>query len=341
MKSNNNTLALVLGSLTGLSLVLTFLSFFVYFCTSGETHFFSYPFYQQITLYLYQTQDNVLYAIFRIPGILLLGGLVAYWVIWFVFCLPAAAIKGAIDKKRKKKSKRKFLDKKSFKAPGVSMFLKWVVLLAYFAFVFLFAGYYLNDIAIPGDFWIKYVIFYMYGIIGGLVVNNLFNFLSPCKSNPYFELGFLVLLVGGCVASFFFLDKLGISITYYIHSCILLGVIALINATDFASVDAYICRECGGKCKAVHVKTEHNDLGTSIGFEDRSRKVGTRETTITITDDHGNSVAEGKGYEDIYEDYVGTYTTQESESVYTYDCECIYCHAHHEETETVHHSRRI
>ena len=60
---------IVLGSLTGLSLLLTLLCFFVYFFTSGETKFFSYPFYQQITLYLYQTQDNLLYAIFRIPGL--------------------------------------------------------------------------------------------------------------------------------------------------------------------------------------------------------------------------------------------------------------------------------
>ncbi len=337
----NKTLAIVLGSFTGLSLVLTTLCFFVYFALSGSQHFFSYPFYQQISLYLYQTQDNVFYAIFRIPGPLLLGGFIAYWLVFLVCMLPVRAIKGAIERKAKKKAKRKFLDKKSFKAPGLSMFFKWVVLLAYFAFVFLFAGYYLNDIAVPRDFWIKYVLFYMYGILGGIFVNHLFNFLSPCKSNRYFELGFLLLLAGGCVVLFFFLDKLGISLTYYIHSCILLGVVALINATDFASVDAYVCPECKGKCKAILAHTEHHDLGTSIGFEDRSRKVGTRETTITISDDRGNTVAEGKGSEDIYEDYVGTYETQESETVYTYDCECIHCHAHHEETETVHHSHRI
>lgn len=337
----NKTLAIVLGSFTGLSLLLTIVCFFVYFALSGSKHFFSYPFYQQISLYLYQTQDNVFYAIFRIPGPLLLGGLAAYWLVFLVFMLPARAIKGAIERKRKKKAKRKFLTEKSFKAPGLSMFFKWIVLLAYFAFVFLFAGYYLNDIAVPRDFWIKYVLFYMYGILGGIFVNHLFNFLSPCKSNRYFELGFFLLLIGGCVASYFFLDKLGISLTYYIHSCILLGVIVLINATDFASVDAYVCPECKGKCKAMLIDAEHHYLGTSIGFEDRSRKVGTRETTITITDDCGNTVAEGKGSEDIYEDYVGTYVTQESETVYTYDCECIYCHAHHRETETVHHSHRI
>ena len=332
---------IILGSLTGLSLLLTLLCFFVYFFTSGAEHFFSYPFYQQISLYLYQTQDNVLYAIFRIPGPLLLGGLAAYWLLFLILLLPVSRIANAIKKKRKKKAKRKFLDKKSFKAPGLSMFFKWIALLAYFAFVFLFTGYYLNDIAVPSDFWIKYALFYMYGILGGIFVNHLFNFLSPCKSNRYFELGFFLLLAGGCFASYFFLDKLGISLIYYIHSCILLGVIALINASDFTSIDAYTCKECGGRCTAVLVNVKYKDLGTSIGFEDRYQKVGTRETTVTISDDHGNTVAEGKGSEDIYEKYIGTYETENWETVYTYDCECIYCHSHHEETKRVHHSRRI
>ncbi len=338
---NRGYYIIFLGGLTALSLLFTAVSFFVYFCLSGATHFFSYPFYQQISLYLFQTQEeSVLYAIFRIPGPLLAGGLVSYCLIFLVVMLPIALIKDAIKKGRKKKAKRKFLTKKSFKAPGVSMFLKWVVFLLYFAFVFYFAGYYLNDLAFPGDFWIKYVIFYMYGILGALFVNHLFNFLSPCKSNRYFELGFFLLLVAGCVTAFFFLDKLGISLTYYIHSCILLSVIAVINAFDMPSIDAYTCPHCGGKCDSILIDAEDIDLGTSIGFEDRQRKIGTRETTITITDERGDCVAEGKGSEDIYESYIGTYEVQHSETEYTFDCECIYCHAHHEEKSSVYHSHR-
>lgn len=52
-------------------------------------------------------------------------------------------------------------------------------------------------------------------------------------------------------------------------------------------------------------------------------------------------LAEETGSEDIYEDYVGAYETEESETVYTYDNECIHCHHHRESEATVHHSRRI
>ncbi len=52
-------------------------------------------------------------------------------------------------------------------------------------------------------------------------------------------------------------------------------------------------------------------------------------------------LAEETRSEDIYEDYVGAYETEESETVYTYDNECIHCHHHHESEATVHHSRRI
>lgn len=326
--------------ITGLSLFCTLCTLVVYFVTSGETKFFSYPFYQQISLFLYQTQDSILYSIFRIPGILFFGGLFAYWVIYFVILMPIKMISLRIRKKRKK-SKVKFLDQKSFKAPGIGMFMKWIAVLAYFLAYYYFFAYYLNDVTYPRDIWILYVIFYMYGILGAIFVNHIFNLVSPCKSNKYYELGFLLLLIGGGVVAYFFLDQLSISLNYYIHGCIFLFLVASLNAIDCTSMDAEICPNCKSKCISILKHKEWHDLGTSIGFEDRSRKVGTRETTVTISDDRGNTIAEGTGSEDIYEDYIGTYETEESETVYTYDNECIHCHRHHETEETSHHSRRI
>ncbi len=338
MKSSE--LRLGAWGITGISFISTLCTLVVYFVTSGEEKFFSYPFYQQILLFLYQTQDNILYSIFRIPGILFLGGLLAYWILYFVVLLPIKMIGLAARKKRKQK-RIKFLDMKSFKAPGIAMFLKWIAVLAYFLAYYYFFAYYLNDVAYPRDIWIHYVIFYMYGILGAIFVNHLFNLISPCKSNRYFELGFMLLLAGGCVAAYFFLDRLGISLNYYIHGCIFLSLVAILNASDCTSLDAEICPGCKSRCVSILKNKKYNDLGTSIGFEDRTRKVGTRETSITITDDRGNTIAEGTGSEDIYEDYIGTYETEESETVYTYDNECIHCHRHHETGETVHHSKRI
>lgn len=332
-------LRLAMGGITGLSLFCTLCTLVVYFVTSGETKFFSYPFYQQISLFLLQTQNSILYSIFRIPGILFLGGLLAYWIAYFVVLLPIKMI--ALSIRKKKKRKVKFLDEKSFKAPGVAMFLKWITVLAYFLAYYYFFSYHLNDVVYPKDIWIYYVLYYMYGILGAIFVNHLFNLVSPCKSNRYFELGFMLLLAGGCVAAYFYLDKLAISLNYYIHGCIFLFLVASLNAIDCTSLDAELCPNCKSRCISILKHKEWHDLGTSIGFEDRSRKVGTQETTITISDDCGNTIAEGTGSEDIYEDYIGTYETEESETVYTYDNECIHCHRHHETEETVHHSRRI
>ncbi len=336
----NSPLRIFALSIAGLSLFCTLCTCVVYFILGGAKHFFSYPFYQQVSLFLLQTQNSIIFSIFRIPGILLFGGILAYFLLYLVLLLPIKKIHFAIKRKRKK-ARMKFLDKKSFKAPGVAMFLKWVTLLIYFLAYYYFLGYYLNAFPYPGDIWIYYVLYYMYGILGAIFVNRIFNLLSPCKSNKYFELGFLLLLAGGCVALYFFLDKLEISLDYYIHGVILLFLVSSLNAIDITSIDAERCPKCGSKCVSILMHAEENDLGTSIGFEDRTRKVGTRETSITVTDERGDIVAEGKGSEDIYEDYVGTYETQESETIYTYDNECIRCHHHHESQSSVHHSRRI
>lgn len=333
----NKIFLIVLGSLTGLSALFTIVTVIGYFEMSGA-ELNSYPFYQRALLYLDQTQEHVGYAIFRIGGPFLLPGLVAYWLVFLAFMLPAKAMKGNLERKTKKKVKRKFLDRKSFKAPGASMYFKWAALLLYFAFVFLFAGYYLNDIALPGDFWIRYVLFYMYGILGGILLNHLFNYLAPCKSNVFFEAGFFLLLFGGCLAAFFFLDRLGVSLTYYIHSCILLGAIALINLADFMSPYSFHCPECGGRCKATLLDKSYEELGRSTGYRDAYEKVGTRETTITISDEQGSTVAEGKGSEDIYEKYTQAYEIVHWKSIYTYDCECLYCHAHHQESKSYYHT---
>ncbi len=330
---------LLLASLGGLSLLLTILSAIVYFLLSGEKKFYSYPFYQQISLFIYQTQDNVLYAIFRIPGVFLLGGVVAYFVLLYLIAGLSRLI--LLPSKKRKPIQEKRLTQKSYKAPSPLMFVKWVAILAYFTLVFYVGGYYLNELTNVSDVWMLYVLFYMYSILGGIFVNHLFNMSSPLRSNFYFELGFLALLGAGLTVSYFYLGKLGISTNFYIHCCIIFGIVAFLNAFDFASIDAERCPRCGGRCVKALIDEKHNDLGTSIGFEDRSRKVGTRETTYTISDDRGNVIGEAKGSEDIYEDYIGEYETKESETVRTYDCECVHCHHHETKVETTHHSRRI
>ncbi len=341
MKRSCKTLKILLASLGGLSLFLTALSAIVYFILSGVTKYYSYPLYQQISLFIYQTQDNILYAIFRIPGVFLLGGIVIYLVLFCLIACLTALIYHPFKKQKSKPIKEKNLTKKSFKVPSPLMFIKWVVLLAYFVVVFYVGGYYLNGITKASDVWMLYVLFYMYSILGGILVNHLFNLSHPLRSNYYFESGFLILLGAMLALSYFYLERFGISQTFYMHCCIVFGIVALLNAFNFTSIDAERCPKCGGRCVKTLIHSEHNDLGTSIGFEDCSRKVGTRETTYTISDDRGNVLLEAKGSEDIYEDYVGTYETEESETVNTYDCECIHCHHHETKTENIHHSHRV
>ncbi len=342
MDNHSKTPILLIGILSSISLILTILCTLVYFFLGGEQKFFSYPFYQQISLFIYQSQENEGLALFRIPGIFLLGGCLGFVAILFLISLLVSPFNA---RKKKKPSLATAYKKETapqvFKVPSPLMYVKWIVLLVYLAAIFYFAGYYFNDILNPIDIWMEYVLFYMYGILGGIFINLLFNLTAPLRTNRYLEFTFLALLGGGFALAYFYLDVLGISLVYYIHCCVLFGIIAFLSAIDFCSIDAKRCEKCHGRCNKTLINSEYTDLGTGIGFEDRTRKVGTRETTYTITDERGTVLGEAKGSEDIYEDYVGTYETNDSKTTNTYDCECVHCHHHKEAVTTTYSSKRV
>ncbi len=330
---------IIIGFITGISFLLTLVNAFSYFLL--ENGFAgSYPsFYVWLVTFLQFSQEPF-FAIFRIPGVILFSGILIYFVIFFAFILIRLLFLPVILLLEKRKKKEKNLTKKSFKSPSVMMFLKWLFVLAFYAAHIYFFGYYLNDILHPGDVYLYYVIFYIYGCLCAVMVNILFNISKPLKSSPFFELGGSLLLVGAAVAAYFFIDKYDVSLSYYIHSCVILLVFILVNAFDIASMEAERCPKCGGKCFDELIKEESKDLGESYGFETCSRKVGTRETTVTISDESGHTIASGTGSEDIYEDYDSMYTISNTLYTYTYDSECVHCHHHHTYITTSTHSSR-
>ncbi len=346
MKAHRHEIAAILaGGLAVISVLVTLVSAFFYFVTSQSQKFYSYLFYQQIALFIYQSQEDAGLAIFRIPGIFLLGGFAAFLILLLLIALLVvlldvlfSKIKEKSDRKFKKASKKYKVQK--FKTPSPLMFVKWGVVLLYLAAIFYFAGYYFNDILNPIDIWMHYVLLYMYSILGGFFINFMFNFGKPLRTNRYLELTALVLLGGAFALAYFYLDFLGVSLVYYIHSCILLGLIAVTNAFDFCSITAHRCPECHGRCEETLISSK-TTTWDGVGFEDRMRKVGTRETTYTISTDRGDVIGEAKGSEDIYEHYTGTYDTEESSTENLYDCVCVHC-GHSEKTQgIIRSSRRV
>lgn len=340
-KHRHDLTSIFVGSLLGISVLVTLLSAVGYFFLTDARKFYSYPFYQQISLFVYQSQEDDASALFRIPGIFLLGGCLGFILFLWLTVLIRDLFPVKKEERWKSSAKHKKLPPQKFKSPSPLMFLKWGLVLIYLAAIFYFAGYYFNDILNPIDIWMHYVLLYMYSILGGICLNLFFNLSKPLRTNRYLELTSLCLLGGGFALAYFYLDILGISSVYYIHCCILFGIIATINAFDFCSINAHRCPECHGRCGETLISSKYTDLGTGIGFEDRVRKVGTRETTYTISTDKGEVIGEAKGSEDIYEHYTGTYETHESETENIYDCECVHCHRREKTHEIHHHSSRV
>lgn len=342
MKAHRHDITVILvGGLAGISILVTLVSTFFYFVTSSSRKFYSYPFYQQIALFIYQSQEEGELALFRIPGIFLFGGCAVFFIlIWLIHLLKMPFLKAKEKNDRKlKKASKKYKEQK-FKTPSPLMFVKWGVVLLYLAAIFYFAGYYFNDILNPIDIWMHYVLLYMYSILGGIFINLMFNLGKPLRTNRYLELTALVLLGGVFALAYFYLDFLGISLVYYIHSCILLGLIALINAFDFCSINAHRCPECHGRCEETLISSK-TTTWDGVGFEDRMRKVGTKETTYTISTDRGDVIGEAKGSEDIYEHYTGTYDTEESSTENIYDCVCVHCRHSEKTMENIRSSHRV
>lgn len=329
-----------IGVISGISFLLTLLNLFSGFALENMPSISSYTsFYAWLLSYLQQSQEPF-YAIFRIPGVILFAGLLIYFAIFFAFALirlPFLPLSALLAKRKKKE---KDLTWKSFKAPSIAMFLKWVFVIVFLSAHIYLCGYYLNGIIHEEDVWLYYVIFYMYGILCALMVNIIFNLSKPLKSNPYFELAFALLLAAAFAGAYFFLDKFGVSLNYYIHACVIAAIFLLINALDLASIGATRCPKCHSKCVDTLIDTDWEEAGTSYGYETRSRKVGTRETTVTISDDHGNTVATGTGSEDIYENYESMYEINTTKYTYTYDSVCIHCHHHHKWTDISYKSSR-
>ena len=99
------------------------------------------------------------------------------------------------------------------------------------------------------------------GSVGGILINIVFNFVRPIKTNIIVEIILCILPLGLSGIIYPYLNILGINHIFYFVSLGLEFVILFVNAMNISTKLSPRCPYCHGKCDdGILIKVEEKDL---------------------------------------------------------------------------------